>query len=141
MASPKKSRRLAWLILALLPLLTLPAWSQQEPSSAPKPDDTPATTTTLDRARDAVELLEARIAVKRAKLHELEVRLAQARRKLKTAEANHQFEMERARDRVEWAEKMFNAKYLSESQLRAERHALKRLEAAEQRRDEPNKEK
>lgn len=134
----------AWLAAGLAPALLLllsPAREGRADDPPKEPSEPPAVRPLPEvvRARRRVELLEAEVAAKRAELRVQEIRLEQAREDLKAQEASHEAELIRARERLQWSEKMFEKKYISEARLRADRMTLQRLEAAS--RPAPAKEK
>lgn len=78
-------------------------------------------------ARDLVEVLEARLNIKKAELHECEVHLQQAKRRLSSLERLQLSDYQQALERVRWAEGMFKKGYMNEALLRVERDRAERL--------------
>ena len=125
----------ACLAVGLVPGLLLLVSSTREgrADDPPKKPHDPTATKALPevaRARQRVELLEAEVAAKRAELKVWEIRLGHARQELNAQETLHEAELIRARERLQWSEKMFEERYLSEAQVRVDRLHLQRLEAA-----------
>jgi hypothetical protein len=120
----------AGLVLGMLLVVRI-AWAQDPPAGT-RPiaagEDVQAAATPL-QVRERIERLEARIAIKRAELRELEIELAHAHRALTIAEPAHAAALRRARERLEWSERMFERGYISAAQRDADRARLERLEA------------
>jgi hypothetical protein len=137
MKSMDRLRRLegwrAWSLIAGVALLILAlnvtGRSQQEPpppsaASAAAPS---SLLSPVQEARDLVEVLEARVNIKKAELGECEVHLLHARRRLAAIERMQNVDYQQALERLRWAEGMHKKGYYTDSQLRSERQHAEQL--------------
>jgi hypothetical protein len=99
------------------------------PSTPPASAEGAATSalSPLQEARDLVEVLEARLSIKKAELAECEVHLMQAKRRLATIERMQQLDYQQALDRVRWAEGMYKKGYYTEGMLKQDRRRAEEL--------------
>lgn len=103
-----------------------------ETAAAPKQTTLPApslasTISAVQEARDLVEVLEARLDIKKAELRECEVHLAQAKRRMIAVEHMQRADYMQALDRVRWAEGMQKKGYYTENQVKQERQRAEQL--------------